>query len=282
MKKILVAGTGQMGGGIIQAALQGGYQVNAYDVAAAPLAALKPKIGKAFAKLKEKGKADDAQINGWLNSLTVCDSLEAAAADVDLVIEAATEDVDLKIGLFKKLDELCAESAILASNTSSISITKIASATKRPEKVTGMHFFNPVPVMKLLEIIPGLYTSEETCGACRALGEKLGKTVVRVNIDSPGFVVNRLLIPMINEAVLVLQEGITNAESIDKAMSAGANHPMGPLALSDLIGNDTVLAIMQVLYNEFQDPKYRPALLLKRMVAAGKLGRKSGKGFFQY
>ncbi|MDR2006417.1 MAG: 3-hydroxybutyryl-CoA dehydrogenase [Acidaminococcales bacterium] len=282
MKKILVVGTGQMGGGIIQVLLQGGYRVNAYDAVAAALAALKPKIGKAFDKLKEKGKADDAQINGWLDSLTTCDSLEAAAADIDLVIEAATENVDLKISLFKKLDELCAKNTILASNTSSISITKIAAATKRPEKVTGMHFFNPVPVMKLLEIIPGLHTAEETCGACQALGEKLGKTVVRINIDAPGFVVNRILVPMINEAVLVLQEGITGADAIDKAMAAGANHPMGPLALSDLIGNDTVLAIMQVLYDEFQDPKYRPALLLKRMVAAGKLGRKSGEGFFPY
>lgn len=282
MRKILVAGTGQMGGGIIQVLLQGGFQVSAYDAAAAALAALKPKIEKAFGKLKEKGKADDAQIEGWLNNLAVFSNLEAAAEGVDLAIEAATEDADLKIGLFSKLDCLCAKDVILASNTSSISITKIAAATKRPEKVTGMHFFNPVPVMKLLEIIPGIHTTEETCVTCRELGEKLGKTVVRVNIDSPGFVVNRILIPMINEAILALQEGIASADAIDKAMAAGANHPMGPLALSDLIGNDTVLAIMQVLYDDFQDPKYRPALILKRMVAAGKLGRKSGEGFFKY
>ena len=282
MKNVLVIGAGQMGSGIMQILLQAGYKVNAYDAFAEPRNALKGKLEKAYNKLKEKGKADSDSIATWLSNLTVFDELDAATKNVDLVIEAATEDYDLKISLFKKLDSLCAEKTILASNTSSISITEIGSATKRADKVVGLHFFNPAPVMKLLEIIRGTQTSDSTCAACHVVGEKLGKTIVDVKIDSPGFVVNRILIPMINEAVHVLQEGVASAEDVDKGMLTGANHPMGPLALSDLIGNDTVLAIMQVLYNDFQDPKYRPALLLKRMVSSGKLGRKSGEGFFKY
>lgn len=280
--KILVIGAGQMGSGIVQILLQGGYKVNVYDVMPQALTGLKGKLEKAYGKLKEKGKADDAQIRSWLSNLATYDDLTKATDDLDLVIEAASEKYDLKIALFKNLDTLCAEKTILASNTSSISITDIAAATKRPGKVVGMHFFNPAPVMKLLEIIKGVETEETTCKFCQEIGEKLGKTVVNVGLDSPGFVVNRILIPMINEAVCTLEEGVATAEDIDKGMLNGANHPMGPLALSDLIGNDTVLAIMQVLYDEFQDTKYRPALLLKRMVAAGKLGRKSGEGFFKY
>lgn len=280
--KILVIGAGQMGSGIVQILLQGGYKVNVYDVMLPALSGLKGKLEKAYGKLKEKGKADDAQIASWLSNLMTYDDLTKATDDLDLVIEAASEVYDLKIALFKNLDSLCAEKTILASNTSSISITEIAKVTKRPGKVVGMHFFNPAPVMKLLEIIKGVETDETTCKVCQEIGEKLGKTVVNVGLDSPGFVVNRILIPMINEAIFTLQDGVATAEDIDKGMLTGANHPMGPLALSDLIGNDTVLAIMQVLYEEFQDTKYRPALLLKRMVAAGKLGRKSGEGFFKY
>ena len=282
MKNILVIGAGQMGSGIIQILLQGGYKVKAYDVMPPALNGLKAKLEKAYGKLKEKGKADDAQIAGWLGNLSTYDDLAKATDDLDLVIEAASENFDLKIALFKNLDTLCPEKTILASNTSSISITDIAAATKRPGKVVGMHFFNPAPVMKLLEIIRGVNTEDATCQFCQEIGEKLGKTVVNVELDSPGFVVNRILIPMINEAIFTLQDGVASAEAIDKGMLTGANHPMGPLALSDLVGNDTVLAIMQVLYDEFQDTKYRTALLLKRMVASGKLGRKSGEGFFKY
>lgn len=282
MKNMLVVGLGQMGSGIIQILLQAGYKVNAYDVFEEPRNILKSKLEKAYAKLVEKGKVDSDNISTWLSNLTVFDSLEEATKNISLVIEAASEDYELKIALFKKLDKLCDEDTILASNTSSISITEIGSVTNRADRVVGLHFFNPAPVMKLLEIIRGNDTSDATCAICHEVGEKLGKTIVDVNIDSPGFVVNRILIPMINEAVFVLQEGIASAEDIDKGMLTGANHPMGPLALSDLIGNDTVLAIMQVLYDEFQDDKYKPALMLKRMVTSGKLGRKTGEGFFKY
>lgn len=282
VENILVIGAGQMGSGIAQILLQAGYKVNACDVFEEPRNDLKAKLEKAFNKLIEKGKADNESVSSWLSKLEVFADLKEATKDVDLVIEAATENYELKISLFKELDNLCDKKTILASNTSSISITEIASATQRADKVVGLHFFNPAPVMKLLEIIRGSNTSVETCEACHVLGEKLGKTIVDVNFDSPGFVVNRILIPMINEAIHVLQEGVASAEDIDKGMLTGANHPMGPLALSDLIGNDTVLAIMQVLYTEFQDTKYKPALLLKRMVNSGKLGRKSGEGFFKY
>ena len=282
MKNVLVIGVGQMGGGITQILLQAGYKVNAYDAFEASRNSLAGRLEKAYNKLVEKGKATGEDVSKWLSNLTVCDNLDDGTKNIDIVIEAATENFDIKIDLFKKLDSLCSPEVILASNTSSISITEIGGATKRPDKVIGLHFFNPAPVMKLLEIIKGVSTSEETINACKAIGETLGKTVVMVNLDSPGFVVNRILIPMINEAVCTLEDGVASAEDIDKGMLNGANHPMGPLALSDLIGNDTVLAIMQVLYDEFQDPKYRPALLLKRMVASGKLGRKTGEGFFKY
>ncbi len=281
-KNILVIGAGQMGSGIMQILLSGGYSVKAYDVYQPAVGSLKGRLEKAYGKMVEKGKATSEDAAKWLSALTVCTELDKDTCAVDLVIEAATERVDLKLALFQKLDELCPAETVLASNTSSISITQIAAATKRPEKVVGMHFFNPPPVMKLLEIIPGMKTAPETANVCKAIGEKLGKVVVDVQIDSPGFVVNRLLIPMINEAANLLQEGVASAEAIDKAMLNGASHPIGPLALSDLIGNDTVLAIMQVFYEEFEDSKYRPALILKRMVSAGKLGRKSGEGFFKY
>jgi 3-hydroxybutyryl-CoA dehydrogenase len=201
--------------------------------------------------------------------------------DVDLVIEAALEEMESKKALLAQLDELVRDDVIIATNTSSLSITELASATKRPDKIIGMHFFNPVPVMKLVEIIKGLGTSEETKETILELTKALGKTPVEVE-EAPGFVVNRILIPMINEAVGILADGVADAEGIDNAMKLGANHPMGPLALGDLIGLDVCLAIMNVLYEEFGDPKYRPHPLLKKMVRAGKLGMKSGEGFFKY
>jgi len=201
--------------------------------------------------------------------------------DVDLIIEAATEDMEQKKALFKELDELCGKDVILATNTSALSITEIAAATTRPDKVIGMHFFNPVPMMKLVEIVKGLGTSEETKKTVLALTEALGKTPVEVS-EAPGFVVNRVLIPMINEAIGILADGVADAEGIDQAMMLGANHPMGPLALGDLVGLDVCLAIMETLYQEFGDTKYRPHPLLKKMVRGNKLGRKTGIGFFDY
>lgn len=281
VEKILIIGAGQMGGGIAQVAAQNGYQLMVFDISEAQIAKLQKSMDKAYGKMVEKGRATQEQVTAWLANISYGTDLEAMAPQADLVIEAATENVSLKLETFAKLDKLCKPECILASNTSSISITVIAAVTKRPEKVIGMHFFNPVPVMKLLELIVNPCTCPQVVAACKAVGAKMGKTIVDVK-DSPGFAVNRILIPMINEAIMVLQEGVASATDIDAAMMNGANHPIGPLALADLIGNDTNLAIMQVLYNEFQDPKYRPALLLKQMVAAGKLGRKTGEGFFKY
>lgn len=281
IEKILVIGAGQMGGGIAQVAAQNGYKIMVFDISDAQIARAQKSMEKAYGKMVEKGKATQEQMTAWLGNISYGTDLETMAPQADLVIEAATENVNLKLETFAKLDKLCKPECILASNTSSISITVIAAVTKRPDKVIGMHFFNPVPVMKLLELIVNPATCPQVVAACKEVGSKMGKTIVDVK-DSPGFAVNRILIPMINEAIMVLQEGVASAADIDAAMMNGANHPIGPLALADLIGNDTNLAIMQVLYNEFQDPKYRPALLLKQMVAAGKLGRKTGEGFFKY
>lgn len=281
IQNILVIGAGQMGGGIAQVAAQKDYKVMVFDISEAQIGKLQKSIDKAYGKLVEKGKATAEQATAWAANISYGTDLAVLAPQADLVIEAATENVAIKLETFAKLDKLCKPECILASNTSSISITVIAAVTKRPNQVIGMHFFNPVPVMKLLELIVNPSTAPEVFETCKQVGLSLGKTIVEVK-DSPGFAVNRILIPMINEAVMLLQEGVASAADIDAAMVNGANHPIGPLALADLIGNDTNLAIMQVLYNEFQDPKYRPALLLKQMVAAGKLGRKSGEGFYKY
>lgn len=280
INKVMVIGSGQMGSGIAQVLAQAGYTVVLNDIKQAFVEGGLGKIVKQLDRAVEKGRmtSEDAQATKARISTSVD---YADASDVDLVIEAATENRDIKLSIFKQLDDITPAHAILASNTSSLSITEIAAATNRPNQVVGLHFFNPVPVMKLIEINVGLTTDAATVAAMREVGDKLGKTLVEVK-DAPGFVVNRILIPMINEAIIVLNEGISTAAEIDEAMKAGANHPMGPLALADLIGLDTVLAIMNVLYEGYSDSKYRPAQLLKKKVEAGHLGRKTGHGFFEY
>ena len=280
MQVLGVVGAGQMGRGIAQVALQSGYQVRLFDAFPNALAAGADFIKKQLDKGVEKAKwsaADAAQALGRLK--TVADMSELR--DCDLVIEAATENRALKFDLFKKLDELVKPGALLASNTSSISITEIASHTKRPALVVGMHFMNPVPVMKLVEGIRGLETSDEAFDTVAAVAEKMGKTFVRAQ-DYPGFAVNRILMPMINEAFYALYEGVASAKDIDTAMKLGTNQPMGPLELADFIGLDTCLAIMDVLHSGLSDTKYRPCPLLKQYVAAGRYGRKNKKGVYVY
>lgn len=280
INKVMVIGSGQMGSGIAQVLAQAGYTVILNDINQTFVDGGLGKIVKQLDRSVEKGRMSEEDAQAAKGRIST--SIDYADAnDVDLVIEAATENRDIKLSIFKQLDEITPAHAILASNTSSLSITEIAAATKRPNQVVGLHFFNPVPVMKLIEINVGLTTDEATVAAMREVGDKLGKTLVEVK-DAPGFVVNRILIPMINEAIIVLNEGISTAAEIDEAMKAGANHPMGPLALADLIGLDTVLAIMNVLYEGYSDSKYRPAQLLKKKVEAGHLGRKTGHGFFEY
>ncbi|MBQ4649131.1 MAG: 3-hydroxybutyryl-CoA dehydrogenase [Firmicutes bacterium] len=280
MKKIGVLGTGTMGAGIIQVLAQNGYEVvmraRRESSIEKGLATVKKNLDKMVAK--EKMTAEEAEVVfGRIQGSTDINII----ADADLVIEAATEDMESKKALFAELDKLCKPETIIATNTSSLSITEIAAATGRPDKVIGMHFFNPVPAMKLVEIIKGLATSEETKQTILDLTAALGKTPVEV-AEAPGFVVNRILIPMINEGVGILADGVADAKGIDTAMKLGANHPMGPLELGDLIGLDVVLTIMDVLYTEYGDPKYRAHTLLRKMVRAGKLGRKSGVGFYDY
>lgn len=280
INKVMVIGSGQMGSGIAQVLAQAGYSVILNDIKQEFVDGAVAKISKQLDRSVEKGRLAAADAEATVARIVT--SVDYAdAKDVDLVIEAATERRDIKLNIFKQLDEITPAHAILASNTSSLSITEIAAATNRPNQVVGLHFFNPVPVMKLIEINIGLTTDEATVAAMREVGESLNKTLVEVK-DAPGFVVNRILIPMINEAIIVLNEGISTAAEIDEAMKAGANHPMGPLALADLIGLDTVLAIMNVLYEGYSDSKYRPAQLLKKKVEAGHLGRKTGQGFFEY
>lgn len=277
--KIFVIGAGTMGNGIAQTAAVSGYQVTMMDVAEAQVQRGKATIEKSAAKLTEKGKLT-AEQQAAASAIVTTTSLDGVA-EADLVIEAATENPDLKFKLFQDLDAIASPGTILASNTSSISITKLAAATQRPADVIGMHFFNPVPLMTLLEVVRGAATSDATVSAILEAGAQMGKTAVVVK-DSPGFISNRILCPMINEAVLAYEEGVADAEGIDTIMRLGMAHPMGPLTLADLIGLDVVLFIMEVLHRDFGDDKYKPAELLRQMVAAGELGRKSGKGFYRY
>ena len=280
MKKICVLGAGTMGSGIAQAFAAKGYEVIVRDIKDEFVQKGLGMIEKNIKKLATKGKITEEQAEEILSRVSGTTEL-SLLDDVDLIIEAAVENMEIKRQIFKELDEICKPEAILATNTSSLSITEIATATKRVDKVIGLHFFNPAPVMKLVEIIKGMGTSQETYDAVHELVINISKEPVQVE-EAPGFVVNRILVPMINEAVCIYAEGIANAADIDKAMMLGANHPMGPLALGDLIGLDVCLAIMDVLYKETGDTKYRAHSLMRKYVRSGHLGRKTGKGFFDY
>ena len=280
MKKVVVIGGGTMGLDIAQVFARKGFDVVVRDIKDEIIQASEARLNKGLDKLVAKGKMDEAGKQAILDKMSFTTDLNVAA-DADLVVEAAIENLEIKKSIFAELDAICKPETILASNTSSISITAIAAATKRPDKFIGMHFFNPATVMKLVEVIRGANTSDETYKAIYDLSVEIGKEPVEVN-EAPGFVVNKILIPMINEACDLLYTGVATAEGIDTAMKLGANHPMGPLALGDLVGLDVCLAIMDTLFDETHDPKYRASLLLRKMVRAGKLGRKTGEGFFDY
>ncbi|MFN3476810.1 MAG: 3-hydroxyacyl-CoA dehydrogenase family protein [Candidatus Methylomirabilales bacterium] len=280
IKVIGIVGAGVMGQGIAQVALQSGFQVILKDIEERILLVAKEKVSKGLEKGVEKGKLMEAQKEQMLRDLTLTTTTKDLR-QADFVVEAVVEDFEVKKQVFQELDAICRPPVILATNTSSISITKIASTTKRPEKVIGMHFMNPAPLMQLVEVVPGMKTAKETVAITMDLAEKLGKRPVKAE-DYPGFLINRILLPMINEAIYALMEGVGTVEAIDTVMKLGANHPMGPLALADLIGLDVCLAILKVMRDSFGDDKYRPCPLLAKMVDAGLLGRKTGQGFYKY
>jgi 3-hydroxybutyryl-CoA dehydrogenase len=280
LKRIGVVGAGQMGHGIAQVMLRAGHRVLLLDISQDFVEAGAKRVAKGLARDVEKARMTAEEREQALERLKPT-TVVADLAEADFIIEAVTEKIDAKVGVYHSLEPHCRPEAILASNTSSISITRLAAATQRPDRFVGLHFFNPVPVMKLVEVVPGLQTSPETVDKAIALAASAGKTPVRVN-DFPGFVSNRVLMPMINEAIFCLMEGVADAQGIDSVMKLGMNHPMGPLELADLIGLDVCLDILKVLYESLRDPKYRPCPLLEKLTAAGWLGRKTGRGFYEY